>query len=209
VVISLDADNLDNQCDNSIFIKNSLPSMPDDEGTIMVLNRWEEVIDSVSYSEKWHSSYLADKEGVSLERIAFSVPSERANSWCSAAESVGFSTPGCKNSQSHKLYSSPMVQLESEVVTPNGDGENDEMVLLIGNCERASQCSVHICSPAGRVVAQLANNQLLGVNDCVRWNCTTSDGKLVPAGIYIVSVEVFSNGKKNYGKKLSCTVLRD
>ena len=209
VVISPDADNLDNHCDNSIFIKNSLPSMPDDEGTIMVLNRWEDVIDSVSYSEKWHSSYLTDREGVSLERIAFSMPSERANSWCSAAELAGFSTPGCENSQSHTLYSSSMVRLESEVVTPNGDGENDEMVLLIGNCERASQSSVHICSPAGKVITQLANNQLLGVNDCVRWNCTNSDGKLVPAGIYLVSVEVFSNGRKTYGKKLSCTVLRD
>lgn len=211
VVVSSDAEayKFDNQCDNNIFVKNSLPSLPDDEGTIMVLNRWEEVIDSVSYSEKWHSSYLSDKEGVSLERIAFSVPSERANSWCSAAESVGFSTPGCKNSQSHKLYSSPMVQLESEVVTPNGDGENDEMVLLLGNSERASQCSVVICSPTGKVIAQLANNQLIGVSDCVRWDCTNSDGKLVPAGIYLVSVEVFSDGKKTFGKKLSCTVLRD
>ena len=210
-VVSPDAESyqFDSQCNNAIFVQASLPSLPDDEGTILVLNRWEDVIDSVSYSKHWHSSYLTDIEGVSLEKIEFSLPSEIGSSWCSAAASVGYSTPGCENSQALNLQQTPKIVLESEVVTPNSDGQDDEMIIHIGNSERGMQCSATICAPSGRQILQLANNQLLGTNDFIRWNCTDNNGRLVPAGIYIVQVELLSEGKKVFRKKLACTVLRE
>ena len=210
-VVSPDAGSyqFDSQCDNAIFVQASLPSLPDDEGTILVLNRWEGVIDSVSYSKHWHSSYLTDIEGVSLEKIKVSLPSEIGSSWCSAAASEGYSTPGCENSQALNLQQTPKIVLESEVVTPNSDGQDDEMIIHIGNSERGMQCSATICAPSGRQIVQLANNQLLGTNDFIRWNCTENNGRLVPAGIYIVQVELLSEGKKVFRKKLACTILRE
>jgi hypothetical protein len=43
----------------------------------------------------------------------------------------------------------------------------------------------------------------------VRWNVTDENGKIVPAGIYIIQIELFRNGKKVGKEKFSCSVLRE
>jgi hypothetical protein len=53
----------------SIFSSSSLPSMPDDRGHLLLLNRNLELIDEVSYSDEMHYPLLVSKEGVSLEKI--------------------------------------------------------------------------------------------------------------------------------------------
>lgn len=196
-------------CNGSLFITATLPSLPDDAGTILVFNRWEEVIDSLTYSAAWHSPYLADEEGVSLERIRFDLPSHEASSWFSAATSQGSATPGCANSQSYELKKSDTFRLESDVVTPNGDGENDEMLLWCNESERGSVCNVRVCSTNGHLVAQIADNQLIGTDDVIRWNCANAQGNLVPAGIFLIQIELITNGKKSFSEKKTCTILHE
>ena len=196
-------------CSGSLFISATLPSMPDDAGKILVFNRWEEVIDSLTYSAAWHSPYLADEEGVSLERIQFDLPSHEASSWFSAASSQGSATPGCANSQSYELKKSDTFRLESDVVTPNGDGENDEILLWSNESERGAVCNVCVCSTNGLLVAKIADNLLLGTNDVIRWNCANAQGKIVSAGIYLIQIELITNGKKSYSEKKTCTILHE
>lgn len=206
VVISPDAEfyEANCRCNDGIFISANLPTLPDKEGLVMLLNRWEEIIDSVYYDEKFHSSYIRDKEGVSLERTfnAF-------HFWFSAAESAGFSTPGCPNSQQKINETRQSLSLLSDVVTPNGDGENDEMILFCGEVELGTMCSVRVLTTSGKLVRHISSNQLLGSSDMVRWNVTDENGKIVPAGIYIIQIELFRNGKKVGKEKFSCSVLRE
>ena len=210
-VISPDAELYKQQsnCNGSLFISATLPSLPDDAGTILVFNRWEEVIDSLTYNAVWHSPYLADEEGVSLERMQFDLPSHEASSWFSAATSQGSATPGCVNSQSYELKKADTFRLESDVVTPDGDGENDEMLLWCNESERGTVCNVRVCSTNGLLVAQIADNLLLGTNDVIRWNCANAQGNLVPAGIYFIKIELITNGKKSFSEKKTCTILHE
>ncbi len=210
-LISPDADiyKTSSAYENSLFISSKLPTFPDDEGLVMLVNKWEEVIDSVAYSEKWHSSYISDVDGVSLERIDFSLPSEFASTWFSAAESVGFSTPAYENSQYKQKNFHSGISLESDVVTPNGDGDCDELLVLFGETDLGTMCNVRIFSTSGRWLRQIANNQLLGENDIIRWDCTNSNGNLLPSGIYLVHIELLKNGKKIHSEKIGFTILRE
>ena len=192
------------RCDGGIFISANLPTFPDKEGLVVLLNRWEETIDSVHYDEKFHSSYISDKEGVSLERTF-----NNFHSWFSAAESSGFSTPGCPNSQQKINETKRSLSLLSDVVTPNGDGENDELILFCGEVELGTMCYVRIFTPSGRLVRQITENQLLGTSDILQWDVTDGNGNLVPAGMYIIQVELLYNGKKIAREKFSCSVLRE
>ncbi|MCQ2959005.1 MAG: lamin tail domain-containing protein [Bacteroidales bacterium] len=210
-VISSDAGlyRTESKCKKGIFINSKLPTLPDKEGLVILRNLWGEVIDSVSYSEDWHSAYIVSKEGVSLERVDFMQSSNKSTSWFSAAESVGFSSPGCPNSQAIRNNTKQFFSFDSEVITPNGDGENDELVIFCGDVEVGTMCSVRIFQPSGKMIAQIANNQLLGSDDILRWDCTDAKGNAVNPGIYLVQLELVRNGRKISSEKKSCTVLRE
>lgn len=197
-------------CKDAIFVTSSLPTMPDDAGTLILYNRWEEVIDSVQYNKNWHSSYLTDIEGVSLEKISYNSPSEKQNSWFSATEASGFSTPGCENSQMNdRQFDVKSFSLEYDVATPNDDGDKDMFTISCGEVEQGTMCTLRAFSTNGHLIKQIANNQLIASNEKLFWNCTDNEGKLVPAGIYIIQIELTRNGKRISKKKLSCSILRE
>ncbi len=103
VVITEDADNLSvnylvkNQ--EAILSISSMPSFPDDEGDVILLNFQGQVTDEVKYKDDWHFKLLDNAEGVSLERIDAEAPSQDAGNWHSAASTAGHGTPGYQNSQ--------------------------------------------------------------------------------------------------------------
>ncbi len=76
------------------LFKTNLPSLPDDEGSIALTNDQSILIDHFNYSQKMHSSFIKDDEGVSLERISFSGLTNDPSNWKSANASAGFATPG-------------------------------------------------------------------------------------------------------------------
>ena len=209
VVVSPDAELYKDKCDceNALFLNAKLPTLPNDEGTITLLNRWEEVIDSVTYNENWHSANV-EPDGTSLERVSFSLPSHEASTWFSATTSVGFSTPGCQNSQAQELFFQKGISLESEVVTPNGDGENDELCILIENEEYGLYCNIRIFSISGHFVKQIADTELMGGKNLIRWDCTNAQGQIVPKGIYLVQVEILKAEKIIKRRKLTVSILK-
>lgn len=77
----------------------SMPSFPDDKGTVVLLNEQGEVIDELSYNEKWHFPLISNRKGISLERIDYNNPTQDPGNWHSAASDAGYGTPGRQNSQ--------------------------------------------------------------------------------------------------------------
>ena len=63
----------------------ALPSMPDDQGKIVLLNASGDVIDELDYDHHWHSPLLTSESGVALERINPDLPTNLASNWTSAA----------------------------------------------------------------------------------------------------------------------------
>ena len=83
---------------SNVFLQTDLPSYPNDSGSVVLLQGFD-IIDKVSYNEDWHLSVIDDLNGVSLERIDPNGNSNDAFNWHSAAQDIGFGTPGIKNSQ--------------------------------------------------------------------------------------------------------------
>ncbi|HLN55210.1 MAG TPA: lamin tail domain-containing protein, partial [Bacteroidales bacterium] len=103
----------------SVFASDELPSMSDDEGHLLLLDRELDIIDEVRYNEKMHYPLLARNEGVSLEKTNPLLPSSEALNWHSAAEIAGWGTPGAQNSVFSEVpLSEEMVSLSATRITP-------------------------------------------------------------------------------------------
>lgn len=185
----------------------TMPSFPDDAGTAVLLNDSLDVLDEFSYSAKMHSPFLADENGVSLERISLEKPASLRNNWASAAASVGFATPGLPNSQSaSEAEMKNEITIEPKAFSPNGDGYNDQLTINYQFQKPGFVANVRIFDLAGRPVNYLVKNESLGQTGTWNWNGKNENGQQLNMGVYIILVEIFdSEGNANAFKK-TCTL---
>ena len=101
------------------------------------------------------------------------------------------------------------LEVSPMIVTPNGDGFNDEArirfsVFKVG---RPRRVGVEICDLGGRVVRDLSPEGPLGSGSYeVTWDCRNGRGKTVPPGVYIVKVSVYTDaGRKVAFRTVSVT----
>ncbi len=185
----------------------SFPSFPDDAGIVVLLNDSLAVLDEFSYSAKMHSSFLADENGVSLERISLEKPTADRRNWASAAASAGFATPGLPNSQSG---SSAEIQDEitpdPKTFSPNGDGFNDQLNINFKLSKTGYIANVRIFDAAGRQVKFLVKNQSLAQEGSWLWNGDNESGQKLNIGVYIILVEVFNQEGHSKAFKKTCTI---
>jgi len=184
------------------FLKiKSMPSFPDDKGSVIILNGQGNIIDEVSYSDKWHFALVSNTTGVSLERIDFDGPSVK-NNFHSAATSAGYGTPGYKNSQ----YKSDdvlggKINVTPEIFSPDNDGHDDFATINYNFPTPGYVINITIFDASGRPVRYLQKNSLSGVNGYYRWDGLNDKNQKLPQGIYIIYTEVFNNdGKKQQFK---------
>lgn len=191
----------------SFVTMSSLPSFSDDAGTVVLLNTSQEVIDEFSYSAKMHSSFLADEEGVSLERISLEKPAADATNWQSAAESTGFATPGLLNSQTrNEVEVKNEITCDPQVFSPNGDGYNDELIVHFQLDKPGYIANVRIFNAVARLITHLIKNQSLAQEGSWEWDGKNQTGQKQSIGVYIVLVELFdSEGHQKMFKK-TCTL---
>ena len=190
--------------EENLFQVSQLPSLPDDGGHLLLLNRQTEVIDNISYSDKMHLTLLSGTEGIALERIRPDI-----NLWHSASELSGWGTPGCQNSVfSENPVSGSLVSLSSTRITPDNDGNEDFLVIDLNFPSNGNIIEVTVFDENGILVRKLAENQLAGLNNSISWDSTYGNGSLVQRGIYIIYISVFDEkGNRETWKKV-CTVLR-
>src|SRR5690606_30995794 len=110
----------------TLLKSDAVPSMDDTEGSIAVgTSDLSTVCDYLEYIDDMHLAVLQSDEGVSLERISFAKAAQENDNWHSAAEGVGFATPGYVNSMAYQMISKGKVSLDPKVFSPNQDGYND------------------------------------------------------------------------------------
>lgn len=195
--------------DNANVIQlSSLPSFPDDEGTVVLIRRSDStVIDELRYSAKWHSKIIKDVEGVALERISYDVPVNDMNNWTSAASSADYGTPGRVNSQHLESVSADqMLSLHPKVISPNNDGIDDFVLLEVNVHESGWIANTMIYDVEGRRVNYLLKNAVLGSNNRFVWDGYNEVRERVPNGIYIVVTRMFDL-RGNTKKYKHCVVV--
>ncbi|GAB3512455.1 hypothetical protein GCM10027442_23730 [Emticicia fontis] len=175
----------------------SLPSFPDESGTVILLNENRKVFDRVDYSEDFHHVLIDNKDGVSLEKADYNLPSSVISNWHSAAASEGYATPGYANSQAGLLSLKNVFTVEPEIFTPDGDGADDVTQLKFQLGIHGYIANAYIFDINGRILKQLAQNQLLGPNDQIIWDGKNANNDIVAVGYYVILVELFNpNGEK-------------
>ena len=191
----------------SFCAMNSFPSYSDDAGTVVLLNDSLDVLDEFSYSAKMHSSFLADEEGVSLERISLEKPTSDRSNWASGTASVGFATPGLPNSQARtEAEVQDEITPEPKAFSPNGDDYNDELTIKFRLSKPGYIANVRIFDAVGRQVRFLVKNQSLAQEGRWLWDGKSESGQRLNIGVYIILIEIFDQEGHTKAFKKTCTL---
>ncbi len=170
----------------------SMPSLPNSNGSVVLLTSSQLILDQFEYSEKMHLPLLRDKKGVSLERIAASAPTEDYHNWQSAAADAGYATPGYTNSQrlnSTELQSA--INVYPKVFTPDEDGITDFTTIQYQFEKGGSLATLKVFDDMGRQVKTIATNQPVGTEGFFRWDGTQDNGQKAKVGYYLILVEIY------------------
>jgi flagellar hook assembly protein FlgD len=177
---------------DNVLVTTTLPSLPDDEGTIALIDSIGNVIDFFHYTDDYHSPFLKDDEGVSLERISISTETNSKDNWKSASQAENFATPGYKNSASSTNSGNILgdVFVDPEIFSPEVP-PNDYTRINYRFDQSGKVANVQIFDHQGRVIKVLANNEVLPTEGFFRWDGDRDDGGRARAGYYVAIVEVF------------------
>ncbi|WP_026463286.1 lamin tail domain-containing protein [Adhaeribacter aquaticus] len=176
----------------SFLRMSSLPAYPNDAGVVVLSNDQKVVIDRVAYNEKMHLALLDDVNGVSLERIKLEGDSSAAN-WHSAASTVGYATPGFRNSQYFEQTPfNDLFSIEPKIFTPDGDGIQDFTTINYQASAIGFIANITIYNGNGRRVKHLVKNETLAATGFFQWDGVDERGYKVPVGAYILYIEIFN-----------------
>jgi hypothetical protein len=188
-------------CPFCIFRMEQFPVYNLDEGWVVLLNKEMSVIDEFHYVESMHHPLISNVKGISLERNSFSRASDDPSNWHSASKTVGFATPGYRNSAMELIsHAAEMVNFEPAVFSPNDDGLNDRFLIRLSPGGSGWMANIRIYNESGVEIKRLANNQMIGNSDVIEWNGTKENHQKAGLGIYIVKVELFGlqGGRKQF-----------
>lgn len=191
------------------LIDNALPGLDDDAGNV-TLRAGLITIDSFDYNEDMHFALLSSRDGVSLERLNPEFPTNSAANWHSAAGTAGFATPTYVNSEflDAATENDGVVSLEKKVFSPDGDGDEDLLLVQVNPDRPGFVINLNIFDAQGLLVRRIARNELLGLDNLFKWDGANDDNERARVGIYVVWAELFNpDGTTRYYKK-SCVLAR-
>lgn len=191
--------------DNFIKVA-SIPSYNIDKGVVVLADKDSNRVDQLNYTEKMHFPLLKNVKGVSLERSYFDEDTNKPGNFRSATATVGYATPGFKNSQYLiPVESNEVISFSSKTFSPDNDGFEDVLTISYNINETGYVANVTIYDDNGRLVKKLVSNETISANGTWIWDGFNSKNDKVKAGIYIVYAEFFNlNGDiKKYKKTIT------
>lgn len=174
-----------------------LPTFTISDGTIVLHDNKGDIVDVVNYSDDYHSPLLRDTKGVSLERISFSSSGMNKSNWQSSASTVGFATPGYRNSQ-HKVSPSSTKNffVDPKVFIPDNTGTADFTQINYKFDVQGNHGSLRIYDSKGALVKKIAKNEQLPIEGFFTWDGTNDMNIKVKTGYYLVYFEIYNmNGE--------------
>lgn len=183
------------------FYQMDLPTYSNDSGTVYLITV-NTMIDKVSYFEDWHFQFLDDFDGKSLERMDPDGLSNDKNNWHTAAEAIGFGTPGLRNSQYYPPIDNGDFSYTSETISPDNDGFEDVLQINYNMTEPGLIGDFTIYDDRGREVIKLLESELLGSSGTFTWDGTLENKMKASIGAYIGVFEVFKlDGSVAFAKR--------
>jgi hypothetical protein len=192
---SLKVQNFYHFAPNTFVQLNSMPSLNNDEDALFILTKENLIIDSLYYSDKMHLPLLNDEQGVSLERVELSKPSNATGNWYSAASQSGFATPGLANSQqkSENPQQNKVILINPEVFSPDGDGFDDALSIQLSEEAVGKVVDIVIYDPNGNKITSIATKELYGNGVYYAWNGFNAQNLELPIGVYFVLAKIYEH----------------
>ncbi|RXQ96516.1 lamin tail domain-containing protein [Ancylomarina salipaludis] len=196
LLVSTDTANIKlnySHCDEKTFLQlKNLPSYNDDEGRVVLLNGNQEPVDDFAYDKDMHIQNLTSDEGVSLERINPFRETYSISNWISAAQSIGFGTPGLQNSS----YDIDEVEIntvgfKSKTFSPDNDGVDDRLIINFDLDKSGYVANIRVYNSFGYEVRRLASNLTLSTEDELFWDGLLANKDRAPIGIYVIYFELY------------------
>ncbi|GAB4251335.1 MAG: hypothetical protein Tsb0034_30350 [Ekhidna sp.] len=189
----------------------SLPAYSNDTGNVVLLNAAGIVQEQFFYSDDFHYDLLESTDGVSLERLSFSVEATDPNNWRSASSIEGFATPGYKNSQRVEDISTiGKVSVEPKVFIPGNSGSGRDFTRINYQFDTAGKfANVNIYDQSGRLIRNLAQGESLSTSGFFRWDGVTNSGGMARLGYYVVVFELYDASGNAETLKETVVVGRD
>jgi hypothetical protein len=174
-------------------VLNDLPSLSNDAGSVMIFDQFNELMDQFDYTADMHFALLDNVDGVSLERISSTEPTNEAYNWHSASSAVNFATPGYENSQHNEAFvAETMVSLTSEFVSPDNDGYQEVVGISYQLTDPGYSISIKVFNDKGYEIKTVTSNELIGASGIINWDGTNDLNEKADIGIHIVYVMLFN-----------------
>ena len=180
--------------DNNFLNVESFPSLPNEEGHVIICDKGRTTIDEMRYSDKMHYDLLSITQGVALERISTENPSLDENNWHSASFNFNYGTPGYRNSMAKDDVvnsNENEIKIIPEIFSPDGDGYNDICGIYYNLDDIGYTLNIKIFNSDGLLIRNLFNNNLVSKEGCVYWDGSNDNNRSISSGIYIVQTEIF------------------
>ncbi len=188
------------------FYQMDLPTYPNDRGTVYIIQSGI-VLDEVNYDESWHFALLDDQDGKSLERLDPDGISDDKNNWHTAAENIGFATPGRVNSQFSPTTVNGEFSFTSETISPDNDGFEDVLQVNYRMSQNGLIANFTIYDDRGRLVKEVLKSELISTEGSFVWDGVREDNTKASIGIYVAVFEAFSlDGALIYTEKKAFVV---
>lgn len=213
IVLTKDSSDIQSNYLNAIlgnFVQlTALPNYSNDSGTVFLVlpDSDSTICDYFSYDEAQQFGLINNPDGISLERIDFNRATNDASNWHSAAESVGWATPGLENSQFYPgQLTNDAVSIDPEIFSPDNDGVDDILNINYTMANTGFVGNVTIFDANGRIIRSLVQNELLATAGTFSWDGLNNKREKSRIGIYIVYFEVFDLEGNVGSIKKTCVV---
>lgn len=186
-----------------LFPTGSLPSYPDDAGTVVVVDATGRECDAYTYRATDHFPLIVRRKGVALERIDPAAPTQDRSNWHSAASDAGYATPTVRNSQFRPTDTpAGQISIGPDILSPDMDGVDDHLVVAYRFAENGWTCSIIVTDAAGRPIRHVTRNALCGREGRFGWDGLDDGASRVPPGIcYLVIEAVDTRGRRRTWRK--------
>ncbi len=166
------------------LVQYDFPSLNNSGDDVYLFDPTGKMIDHVNFENFWGGS-----NGFSLERISYFMDSNNSQNWGTCIDPSG-STPFSENSIFvTALHQQGTVSISPNPFSPDGDGFEDETIVLYQLPYSNAYLRMIVYDPTGREIATLADGSVFTNEGTIRWDGQTSQNYTCRMGQYLLYVE--------------------
>ena len=150
------------------------------------------ILDSLFYTQDWHSSHLISTKGISLERISHTVATNISSNWGSSVNKLGGSPlkiNSIRQENINETTNKEGIFLSPNPFSPDFDGRDDRLFIRYVLDKPDYILTIRIFDRYGRLVRSLVEQQISGFKGSFVWDGLMGGGQMLPIGLYVILLD--------------------